>query len=253
MQKTIPFTIMALGLAAFAMPARAGIVDDTTLAPPGTYYGTGNEGTANWVVDNEPGVQLGLDTVIRFTNPVAPESATSNVYDVPLGNTTVGGKAGAAWGFAFSALNTSGLLSALTLSLSITDVLSGQTVSFNPATFLPDNSGTDGTNVVGGPNGCQGDTTDTSCVAATQKGIQNAEALSFANGVPWAPFDPTYDSSVNNSWVITLTATDAAGAVVGSVSERVNAGTGVPEPASMALLGSALLGLGAVRRRRRQG
>jgi hypothetical protein len=125
-----------LGILTCALPARAVVTDDTSLSSPGVYYGTGNAGTNfAWTVDNETGLQLGVQTILRYTGPVVP---TGNVYNVPLGNTAVGGKQGSAWGFAFSILDTSEPLffSGLTFSMSITDYLYNATVTFNPLSAL---------------------------------------------------------------------------------------------------------------------
>src|SRR5262249_24210511 len=131
MRATIITSVLALGLLGFVPASNAAVINDTSLAAPGVYYGTGNEGTnAHWTVDSETNLELGVQALIRFTGPVTP---TGNVYDVPLGNTTASGHQGSAWGFAFSVhATTATVLSGLTYSMSIYDYYNDSTTTFNP-------------------------------------------------------------------------------------------------------------------------
>src|ERR1700722_10624472 len=148
--------LLALGA---SFPAKATVVDNTSLAsPPGVYFGTGNA-NSNFTVDNDAGIELGLSAITRFVGPIVPTPTTSNIYDVPLGPTTVPGHTGAAWGFDFSInLHPPGG-SSLTLGdigalLTLTDVVNGTTGSFNPL-GIPDNSQFGPSGVVHCPNvGC---------------------------------------------------------------------------------------------------
>jgi hypothetical protein len=243
-------TIAAVGLLAAGMPANAVPADNAQLAdPPGVYYGNGNQfDNVGWVVDNEAAstesLEIGLDTITRYVGPVSP--TTGNVYNVGVGNTTVPNKSGPLWGFGFSANGTGGLLlSGYNLSLTIADSVTGSTITIDPKT-ISDNGGTNGTlaGSVGGTDGCSalGAGSNPGCNPLTQTGIQNAENMSF----PIAG-DPLYNPWIADTFTITLSATGLAGNSLGSVTEVINA---VPEPASMALLGSAVAWLGFLRRRR---
>ncbi len=248
MRKSVFGAIAALSLLSFvSAPASAVVTYNASLASPGVYYGTGNGGTnSGWTVDTTSIIELGVGVIERYMGAVAPTA--TNVYNVPLGNTSLPHQ-GAWWGFRFSAETFSGPLSDYTFSMSIADVKYGNTVVFDP-TAIPDNAGTDGLNVAGGSNGCFGNVTS-ACLAASRTGMQNAEALSFVNGVASA-FDPMYNSGEDNTWHITLSAL-RNGTPVSSVGVIVNAGVGVMEPASIVVLLVGLIGLACVANTRRRG
>ena len=243
MRAFVAGSISAVSMLVAAVPAWAAPVFDTSLVnPPGVYFGsTGNE-NAHYVVNTTAGTELGLATVQRFVGNITPDVGTS-IYRVPLGNTTVAGKQGSVFGFIFS-LNDMNLLklNQIRPTLSILDVVTNNLVSFNPLN-IPDNAGF-------GPSGKNLAASN----LATDNAFQNSEALSFTNGVGDF-FDPTYVSSRNDTYVITFSAVSNDGLGLGSVSETIIAGSGaptsVPEPASTAILGMAMLGAAVSRRKQK--
>lgn len=215
--------------------AQASLLYDTALQNSDYYNGSGNttaDGNAHWATDEEGnGIELGLTTVERYLGFYSPDSGTST-YHVPTGPTSAPNKSGTAWGFDFS-INTGSQLTLDTTvtSLCMTDVGRGTSQCFNPV---------DGSFI--------GDNTVTGNYLA-----QNSEALSFAN-INFAFGDTGYDINANDTYIFTLSLSDEAGALLSSVSETVIAGSGAPapEPATIALLGSSLLGMGFLKRKQRR-
>jgi hypothetical protein len=234
--------------------AQATIVFNTSLAdPPGLYYGTDNQSNNHgFVVNTSNGVELGLGVNLRKGAEVAPTS--TNVYNVSTGVYTTPADfctgTCANWNFQFSVnLGTTGLkLSDVTTDLTIVNVGTGQSLSFNPFTALPDNSAYDGTNTR------NGNTLGQQAVG-TDVGFQNGENLRFFVP-PFSPANPnfSFDPLADDTYLITLSLTGPNDLNL-SVDETIIAGVGAaatPLPAALPLFASGLGVMGFVARRRKR-
>lgn len=208
--------------------------------PPGVYFGSGNA-NSNFTVDTNNGIELGLSAITRYVGPIVPSPTSSDIYYAPTGATTQLPHTGSAWGFDFSVNlrppgGSSLTLSDVTVTLTLVDVANATSGSANPL-LIPDNTCWDG--IEDGPP----------CSSSTDYGAQNSETLSFAS-IAAALGDPSYNEYANDTYFFTLQVSDVDG-VLATDQIEVIAGTGaVPEPTTLALFGTALLGLGMICRRR---
>lgn len=221
--------------------------------PPGVYYGTGNS-NGDFTIDTEGSVEVGLRAIVRYTGAIAP---SGNVYNAPLGDTTVAGQSGPAWGLDYSVnLNvddTSSLhISDIVANLTMQDIAKGTSGTYDISTIF-DNYDYNGGSV------CQGYFALTPpfffpCDATQYFAFQNSEPV--AEGLIGTLFnDPLIDDSIDDTYIFTLNLSTLAGAPLASDQIIVNAGTGapagVPEPITLSIFGVGVAGMAAIKRRRK--
>lgn len=239
MQSKIFAALVLVGGVSVAATAQAGVVDDTTLAAPGVYFGAGNAGSNHgWTTDTEGAVELGVTTIHRGVDSVNPTSA--NIYNVPTGPDGAANRAW--WNVDFSInLDVGGAgtlnLGDVTPTLTIYDYLHGTTATMNPLiAFGNDNSAFDGTNTRNGNIAGQQAT-------PTDVGAQNSENLTFGQFAALG-----FDMNLDDTFLITLSLLGPDDADLGSVSEYTVVGEGAPTPlpAAVWMFGSVLAGAGGV-------
>ncbi len=253
---------MALCLGLLALAARpvaaASITYDATLASPsgvvgtppagGNFYNGSGDYDTNFTIDTENGIEVALRAKQRGNATPVPN--VLNVYSVPIG-ADVNNAARAWWNYDFSIdLRPNGigtlLLTDITATLFIEDLVHGGSGTINPLGI--------GDNATWGPGG-EGNGPGS---YATNWGAQNSENPTFFAEFGAAILPYAFNMNDPNYFRLTLsvfqTVIGGPSTLLGASSIDVQVGDAIPapEPASMILLGTGLLGAARLRHRRRQ-
>jgi hypothetical protein len=174
-------------------------------------------------------VTLALDVTPHVKAPLALNPPPVNTLGVgSYGvSTGLGGDLRSFWNYDFAVSSSLDQLSAYNLTLTVLNVFTGQSATYNPASITDNNTPVAGT-------------------------IGNSESLDFTLTNPFFG-SINYDPNANATYDITLTASQN-GAAVASDAIQITAGTGsAPDATStMGLMSFALAGLGLVSRRFRK-
>lgn len=217
MNKFVMISAAVIGASMTPVAASAAATVEYNSAPAaGWYFGTGNNYTpANTtVLTTDENSQLYL----RWHQTGQPAPASVNgVYSFALGTSPISFD----WGFT-NALTGAGTPSAL---LTITNVGTGQSVSYNP--FSAGNDNANRTDSFGSSS-------------------QNSARLSFG-----FLFGSSFDPNVDATYAVKFDVFDQTGVAGGqSLTATANIGAGVPEPATWAMMMLGFGAMGAVIRRR---
>lgn len=201
---------------ALASAAQAGTVYNGTLAGP-VYYGTGNAYTPeNFAITTENGIEIALRSHVRLQ---AAPASIGDTYALPTG------APGFNFDFSYDPTHAIGDLSNIVASIRIDNLGNGATYSFDP-TLISDNSHLGG-------------------------GYQNSErGIFFNGGFPGSALG--YDVNANDTFKVTYSLSGVPNVGAMSVTNTIQIGAGVPEPASWALMIVGFGGAGVALRRSRK-
>lgn len=235
-------------------PASAALMFDQNVTND-VIFGSGNL-NGSFTTEQANGIEVGLRGKLRHNATGAPENTFNSngdgTYSFVTGPAFGQSASTAVWSFEWS-INSNfdgagDVLNAYSYMLSL-DTDPSAAVSF--ITFDPINDINPGAGVVAWDHAI-GDNTTGNGGGTNAVDAPTYAALIGGNNLAqnsWKPhwFIPGFDPSVDGTYDISLTAKDAAGAILSSTSIQIIQGAGatIPEPGTMAILLTGLLGLAA--------